>query len=186
MNCAPPATRTMKSARPRSMSNPASPIPQNDRRLRADTRQGGRRALAPRSRYGSHRRDGYRPGTGGATNVASACCTLAVLPGFRGTRYGATEAGVRFLGWMAQEACQRADPELFSPIVAGDAGLSQISAAKAICQGCAVRDPACPTGWRPGRTASGEEPPWTSAAPSAQQADLPRHASPGPRQVPSL
>jgi WhiB family redox-sensing transcriptional regulator len=42
---------------------------------------------------------------------------------------------------MAQEACQRADPELFSPIVAGDAGLSQISAAKAICQGCAVRDP---------------------------------------------
>jgi WhiB family redox-sensing transcriptional regulator len=54
---------------------------------------------------------------------------------------GPSDAAVRFLGWMAPGACRRADPELFFPIAAGSAGLPQISAAKAICEGCAVRTP---------------------------------------------
>jgi WhiB family transcriptional regulator, redox-sensing transcriptional regulator len=52
-----------------------------------------------------------------------------------------SEADARFLGWMAQGACQRADPELFFPIAAGRASLPQIRAAKAICLSCAVRSP---------------------------------------------
>jgi WhiB family redox-sensing transcriptional regulator len=54
---------------------------------------------------------------------------------------GSSEAGVRFLSWMAQGACQHADPDLFFPIATGRAARPQIRAAKAICQGCAVRDP---------------------------------------------
>jgi WhiB family transcriptional regulator, redox-sensing transcriptional regulator len=52
-----------------------------------------------------------------------------------------SQDGVRFLGWMAQGACQRADPELFFPVAGGSAGLPLIKAAKAVCQDCSVRGP---------------------------------------------
>jgi WhiB family redox-sensing transcriptional regulator len=99
---------------------------------------------------------------------------------------GPSEAGVRFLGWMAQGACQRADPGLFFPFAAGSAGLSQISAAKAICQGCAVRDPCLSYG-----LATRQDGIWGGTTLEErrtirQPADLPRHASPDPRHVPSL
>jgi len=97
-----------------------------------------------------------------------------------------SEAGVRFLGWMAQGACQRADPDLFFPIAAGRAGLPRIRAAKAICQGCAVRDPCLSYG-----LATTQDGIWGGTTLEErrtirQQADLPRHASPDPRHVPSL
>ena len=43
---------------------------------------------------------------------------------------------------------------------------------------------ACPSAWRPGRTASGEEPPPKSAAPSEEQADATVHGSFFTRQSP--
>src|ERR1700691_5888683 len=97
-----------------------------------------------------------------------------------------SEAGVRFLGWMAQGACQRADPDLFFPIAAGRAGLPRIRAAKAICQGCAVRDPCLSYG-----LATRQDGIWGGTTLEErrtirQPADLPRHASPDPRHVPSL
>jgi WhiB family transcriptional regulator, redox-sensing transcriptional regulator len=99
---------------------------------------------------------------------------------------GASDAGVRFLGWMAQGACQQEDPELFFPIAAGSVGLLQISAAKAICQGCAVRAPCLSYG-----LATRQDGIWGGTTPEErgairQQAHLPRHGSPDPRQAPSL
>jgi WhiB family transcriptional regulator, redox-sensing transcriptional regulator len=41
-------------------------------------------------------------------------------------------------GWMSRGACQHEDPELFFPI---SAAARLISAAKAVCQACAVRAP---------------------------------------------
>jgi WhiB family transcriptional regulator, redox-sensing transcriptional regulator len=49
------------------------------------------------------------------------------------------DPGARSLGRMARGACQREDPELFFPITPGGASLRQVSAAKAVCRGCAVR-----------------------------------------------
>ncbi len=42
------------------------------------------------------------------------------------------------LTWMSRGACQAEDPELFFPIAAHGPALSQISAARAVCQRCAV------------------------------------------------
>lgn len=44
-------------------------------------------------------------------------------------------------GWMSQGACQGEDPEIFFPIATTGPALDQISAAKAICRRCAVRQP---------------------------------------------
>ncbi len=52
-----------------------------------------------------------------------------------------SDADARSLDWMARGACQREDPELFFPIAASGPGLLAIKAAKAVCQGCAVRVP---------------------------------------------
>jgi WhiB family redox-sensing transcriptional regulator len=97
-----------------------------------------------------------------------------------------SEAGAGFLGWMAQGACQRADPELFFPVVAGRAGLPRIRAAKAICHGCAVRDPCLSYG-----LATRQDGIWGGTTTeertaTRQPTSLPRHGSPGPRQVLSL
>jgi WhiB family redox-sensing transcriptional regulator len=96
-----------------------------------------------------------------------------------------SEAGVRFLGWMAQGACQRADPELFFPIAAGRASLPRIRAAKAICEGCAVRDPCLSYG-----LATRQDGIWGGTTmeeriATRQPADRPAHRGPAPRQVPS-
>jgi WhiB family redox-sensing transcriptional regulator len=40
--------------------------------------------------------------------------------------------------WMPLGACQGEDPELFFPIAVQGPALSQISAARAVCRGCAV------------------------------------------------
>jgi WhiB family redox-sensing transcriptional regulator len=97
-----------------------------------------------------------------------------------------SEAGVRFLSWMAQGACQRADPDLFFPIAAGRAGLPRIRAAKAICQGCVVREPCLSYG-----LATRQDGIWGGTTleertATRQPISLPRHGSPGSRQVPSL
>jgi WhiB family redox-sensing transcriptional regulator len=70
--------------------------------------------------------------------VPAAAVPLRCLP-FEELVMMTSDAGVRFLGWMAQGACHGEDPELFFPIAAGRADLPRIRAAKAICQGCAVR-----------------------------------------------
>jgi len=57
---------------------------------------------------------------------------MAILDG--AARYAAASAG-----WMSQAACQGEDPELFFPIAATGPALQQISAAKLVCAGCAVR-----------------------------------------------
>jgi len=97
-----------------------------------------------------------------------------------------SEAGVRYLGWMAQGACQRADPDLFFPVAAGRAGLPRVRAAKAICQGCAVRDPCLSYG-----LATRQEGIWGGTtleerSASRQPALLPMHGSPGPRRITGL
>ncbi len=40
--------------------------------------------------------------------------------------------------WMPLGACRGQDPELFFPVTVQGPALSQISAAKAVCRGCAV------------------------------------------------
>jgi len=43
--------------------------------------------------------------------------------------------------WMPRSACQGEDPEIFFPMAATGPALGQISAAKAICIRCPVRQP---------------------------------------------
>jgi WhiB family transcriptional regulator, redox-sensing transcriptional regulator len=43
-------------------------------------------------------------------------------------------------GWMPG-GCRGEDPEIFFPIAAAGPALDQVSAAKAICSGCTVRQP---------------------------------------------
>ncbi len=43
--------------------------------------------------------------------------------------------------WMALGACHGEDPELFFPVGATGPALQQVSAAKAVCDRCAVRGP---------------------------------------------
>jgi WhiB family transcriptional regulator, redox-sensing transcriptional regulator len=122
-----------------------------------------------------------------ATAVVSACCGSAAPPDFRGAGHDAiSDASVRFLGWMAQGACHDENPELFFPIAAGRADLPRTRAAKAICQGCAVRAQCLSYGWRPGRTASGGGTTMEERSAFRQPADLQWHGSPGPRQIPNL
>ncbi len=45
------------------------------------------------------------------------------------------------VAWTQLGACQDEDPEIFFPIAASGPALDQISTAKAICGGCAVRLP---------------------------------------------
>ena len=40
--------------------------------------------------------------------------------------------------WSSRAACLNAEPEVFFPIGNGGVGLDEVSAAKAICAGCAV------------------------------------------------
>ena len=43
--------------------------------------------------------------------------------------------------WMSRGACHGVDPEMFFPIGGTGPALAQISAARAICAGCTVRQP---------------------------------------------
>jgi WhiB family transcriptional regulator, redox-sensing transcriptional regulator len=61
--------------------------------------------------------------------------TVTMPAGPRGT----ARPSVAFCGWMSRGACLGEDPELFFPIAAKGPALHQISAAKRICQRCAVR-----------------------------------------------
>jgi WhiB family redox-sensing transcriptional regulator len=111
---------------------------------------------------------------------------IAALPVLKELVMGPPDIRFRFLGWMAQGACQRADPELFFPIAAGGANLPRIKAAKAICQGCPVRDPCLSYG-----LATRQDGIWGGTTPDERMAfrqplrELP-HGRPGPPQVPSL
>ena len=96
-----------------------------------------------------------------------------------------SDAGVRSLGWVARGACQHEDPELFFPIAAGSAGLSQINAAKAVCRGCAVRAACLSYGLQ-----TRQDGIWggttTEERGAIRQAHLLRPGGPDPRQVPTL
>lgn len=58
------------------------------------------------------------------------------------THAGPGDGGARCsagsLTWMSRGACQAEDPELFFPIAAQGPAISQIRAARAVCQRCAV------------------------------------------------
>ncbi|HEY2077020.1 MAG TPA: WhiB family transcriptional regulator [Streptosporangiaceae bacterium] len=41
--------------------------------------------------------------------------------------------------WWEQAACRSADPDLFFPVSAARAGLSDVASAKAVCASCAIR-----------------------------------------------
>lgn len=83
-----------------------------------------------------------------------------------------------FLGWMAQGACHGEDLELFFPIAAGRADLPRTRAAKAICQGCAVRAQCLSYGLATRQDGIWGEPPWKSAAPSGSQPTCRGRAAP--------
>ena len=68
------------------------------------------------------------------TDVARVGCGRAhALPGSDGAHRSAGS-----LSWMSRGACQAEDPELFFPIAAQGPAVSQVSAARAVCQRCAV------------------------------------------------
>jgi WhiB family transcriptional regulator, redox-sensing transcriptional regulator len=58
--------------------------------------------------------------------------------GTRGYSGGGARYAAASVTWMSRGACQGEDPELFFPVAAQGSALSQISAARAVCQHCAV------------------------------------------------
>jgi WhiB family transcriptional regulator, redox-sensing transcriptional regulator len=49
-----------------------------------------------------------------------------------------SDAAAGISRWMSRGACRGEDPDLFFPIGAQGTALDQVSAAKAVCRGCAV------------------------------------------------